>query len=90
MRKCCVCSLDVEAVGKSRCKKLHGPSCLSEKEYLNKIATEWHGVSLAHVKGISQNSDAIICYCCVQKLAKCNKFEKELHKLTQEVCPVFG
>ena len=59
MRKCCVCSLDVEAVGKSHCKKLHGPSCLSEKEYLNKIATEWHGVSLAHVKDTSQNLDAI-------------------------------
>ena len=69
MREFCVRSLDVEAVDKSRCEKLNGPSCLQE-EYLNKIATEWHGVSLADVKGTSQDLDAVICYCCVQKLCQ--------------------
>ena len=90
MRECCICSSDVEAVGKSRCKRLHGPSCLREKEYLNKITTEWHGVSLADVKDISQNPDAIICYSCVQKLVKCDKIEKELHKLTQDFVQCLG
>ena len=90
MRECCICSTDVEAVGKSRCKRLHGSSCLREKEYLNKITTEWHGVSLADVKDISQNPDAIICYSCVQKLVKCDKIEKELHKLTQDFVQCLG
>ena len=59
-------------------------------EYLNKITTEWHGVSLADVKDISQNPDAIICYSCVQKLVKCDKIEKELHKLTQDFVQCLG
>lgn len=45
---------------------------------------EWHGTPLTNFKDIGQNPDATICYRCLQKLTKCDNFEKELHKLTQE------
>ena len=85
MRNCCICSSNVGTVGRTRCKLLNRPSCNGEKAYLEKIATKWLGVSLTDFKDIGQNPDATVCYCCLQKLTKCDKFEQDLHKFTQEL-----
>ena len=51
MIECCVCSVDVESVGKTCSRKIHGSSCEVEKQYLNRIALECRGVGLNHFTG---------------------------------------
>jgi len=79
-----VCSKDVEAVGKTRCKKFHGSPCEAERVYLNKIVLDCRGIGSNCFKEIGQRQDAIICYQCSQKLKKCKKMETDLQALKQE------
>ena len=85
MIECCMCSNDAEAVGKSRCRKIHEPSCEVEKLYLENLAVNCRGVRLNCFIEIGQRKDATICYHCLQKLKKCTKMEKELEGLKQEL-----
>ena len=54
MIECYVCSVDVESVGKTRSRKIHGSSCEVEKQYLNRIALECRGVGLNHFTKIGE------------------------------------
>ena len=85
MIKCCVCLNDAEAVGKSRCRKIHGSSCEAEKHYLEKLAMDSRGVRLNRFLKIGPRKDATICYQCLQKLKKCTKMERDLQALKQEM-----
>ena len=64
MIECCVCLNDVEAVGKSCCRKIHGFLCEAEKHYLEKLAVDCHGVRLNCFVEIGQRKDVTICYQC--------------------------
>ena len=56
MIECCVCSVDVESVGKTCSRKIHGSSCEVEKQYLNRIELECRGVGLNHFTKIGEGS----------------------------------
>ena len=54
MIECCVCSVDVDPVGKTHCRKIHGSSCEAQKQHLNSLVLECCGIGLNHFTEIRE------------------------------------
>ena len=82
-RTCCLCREGIgDKKGKNKQKKLYGESFAAERKWINDFCIELYNVS---VESIYSDRMSIVCYICLQKLAKIIKIEAELRNLKGEI-----
>ena len=83
VRTCCLChNVTGDQKGKNKWKKLYGEPCAAERKRLSDFCCSLYN---APFESIFPDKTSVVCYMCVQKLAKLIKMETELSRLKGDI-----